>query len=106
MKRMTKSEGGSTTPIPPRDVKFWESFPLLTEHLTAHRWDDGSPREVSTLTISVVDGALNVCLNDRAEGRGLFVTADTFRDAVKSLEANLSGQGTSRWVTWRKFKKG
>ena len=105
MKREVKTQASAGQPVPPKDTKTWEPYPLLVEHLTHTRWDDGKERQVSTLTFTFVDGSLNCCLNDREESRGMFVTADTFREALKALEANLEGGGSSRWVQWKKWKK-
>lgn len=105
MKREAKSASSEGTIIQPKDTKLWERFPLLTEHLVHTVWEDGKPRTTSTLTVSFADGALVMCLNDREEARGMFVTVETFLEGLKALETNLGDGGGSRWVRWKKWKK-
>jgi len=105
MKRTLPPENPSGEGTPPEDIKTWEKFPLLTEHLTHVKWDDGKPRTPSTLTISFNDGKMVCCLNDREANSGMFVTGATFQELLRSLEANLAGRGESRWVAWKRFKK-
>ena len=65
-------------------------WPSLVEYLSQTKWDDGSPRETSTLMLLVEDGMLKACINDRALGRSLWVAADELNVALDAWR-----------VTWR-----
>lgn len=73
--------------------------PLLVEHLTCCRWEDGEVRETSTVTIVVDDGVLKACLNDRSERRSLWVTSTTVEGLIGALE-NVLGEGNVGWRAW------
>ena len=77
-------------------------WPQLIEYLNAAAWDDGSPRETSTLMLLIEDGWLKVCLNDRAVGRSLWQSADTLMDALDALEDHLVA-GTGEWRVKKPF---
>ena len=66
-----------------------EMYPLLYEHLTCSVWDDQSPRQTSTLSISTSDGRFLLVLRDRAVSKVLFTSGGTLTDALESLENNL-----------------
>lgn len=73
------------------------SYPNLFSYLTEERWDDGSPRETSTLLLFVEHGILKVCLNDRAVGRTCFLSCASFDAALEALEHGLA----SDTLPWR-----
>jgi len=86
------------------DERFAKLYPTLLEYLTDAKWDDGKDREVSTLTISLMEGCINLALNDRALSRSLYTTAETLMEALKLLEGSLAS-GKSSWRSWKAKKK-
>lgn len=64
-------------------------LPLLFDHLTASVWDDGSPRERSSLTVFADAGVWKVALNNRDAGLTAFVTAETVEACLEDLEEGL-----------------
>lgn len=64
-------------------------YPLLADHLTATQYEDGGPREVSTLLVFSQDGLWKCCLRDRQEGRCLWAAAPKWSDLFDVLEAAL-----------------
>lgn len=82
------SAGSSIQPL--NDPEFKRRFPTLLEYLTQTTWDDGSPRQTSTLLIFVDDGVLKACLNDRACERALWVASGTLSGAIAELDESLA----------------
>lgn len=72
------------------DGKWLSTWPMLHEHLTATAWEeDDSPRLTSTLLLFSEEGCFKACLNDRAEGRSCFVSADDIETLWEALENGL-----------------
>lgn len=82
------------------DPSFRQDYPVLAEYLELLVWEDGSPRQPSTLLIFCEDGCYKACVNDRAQGRVSFYTSATFTELLHSVEAGLAGGGAD----WRKAK--
>jgi len=83
------------------DTDFFSSFPALGEYLTLTHWEDGTPRQRSTLTIFAEDDCWKCCLNDRDGSRSLFASASTFEGLLRTLERVLE----SDEVPWRDYAK-
>jgi len=97
MKRPLTPMGGNPGRAAP-DVEFAATYPLLSEHLTALRYDDEppTPRQTSTLLIFAQEGAWKACLRDRQEQRCLWVASASWGDLFLVLEAALEDP-TSVW---------
>ena len=101
---MKKPEGlpaGGPSPLP-ADLCIMLKCPSLVEHLSAEQWDDGTPRERSTLTVFIEEGQFKLCLNDRNQGSSLFVASQSLREAVKALEKRLDGSQAADWRPWKR----
>lgn len=81
------------------DTKFAEKFPTILEYLTDAKWEDGTDREVSSVTVFVEDGYFKLALNDKDLRRSLYVTGETLEKALLALEKGLNGQ-TADWRAW------
>lgn len=89
-----------------RDEQFIKKFPTVYEYLVTSKWDDGSERESSTLSVFVEDGMLKIALNDRDQHRSLYVSAETLQGALAALEKAVSGS-MPEWRSWgKRGKKG
>ena len=86
-----------------RDESFSKKYPLITEYLTAVKYDDGSSRETSTLSVYVQDGGFGVSINDRDCQRSLYVVATTLSEALAAIEKHL-GKEDSDWRSWKPRK--
>jgi len=75
--------------VPFLDDDFRDRMPNLYEYLTLERWQDGSVRTTSTLTIFVSGGNLKVVLNDRDNNRSAFFNASTFDSCLTEIESQL-----------------
>lgn len=64
--------------------------PGLSEHLTATAYEDGTPRQTSTVLIFAAEGVWKATLRDREEGRCLWVAADSFDELWTVLEASVN----------------
>jgi len=75
---------------------FQSKYPALAEYMSAETWDDGKPRQTSTLTFFYEDGCVKGCLNDREADRALWVTAGALLEALEAIEKALAA-GTGDW---------
>lgn len=71
--------------------------PALAAHLCQSLWDDGSPRQTSTLSVFTGDGAWKACLRDRENHLCLWVAATSFDRLTGALETALGDENT----VWR-----
>lgn len=97
MRRSAASGAGLPPGVAGVDVVLSRSHPRLHDHLTVVKWDDGQPREPSTMMILCEQGRWKACLNDRAESRSAWVSADAFSTLLDVLEAGLE----SDKLDWR-----
>jgi len=79
------------------DPALAKRCPMLAAHLTQASWEDGTPRQVSTLSIFTGDGAWKACLRDRENGLCLWVAATAFDRLPGALETALGDENT----VWR-----
>jgi len=79
------------------DEDFRHSYPVLAAYLEDTTYEGGETRQTSTMTVFTELGSFKACLNDRAEGRSLFVSAPTFLGLLDALDACL----TSDHVPWK-----
>ncbi len=91
--------GGAVT-----DANVRAKYPALLEYLTTTKWEDGSPRETSTLTIFVEGGQFKVAVNDRALKRSVYVTARTLQDALAAAQEAVAGDAAD-WRAWNAGKR-
>jgi len=84
------------------DPEFAAALPLLWEHVSCLRWEDGKPRQTSTMTLFVEAGRCKLCLHDREMDRTAWVSAETLRGAAEILERQLRTGA----VEWRGNRKG
>lgn len=86
------------------DKRMMDKCPRVVEYLTTCRWDDGTPRERSTITLFVEEGKVKAALNDREMKRSLYVSSDTLEDVLGALEEGLADEGAD-WRVWKTGKK-
>lgn len=86
--------------VPPPDPIF-EALPLLAAYVADAWWEDGSPREPSSLTINWASGMAMVQLNDKEEDRSLSTTAESLSDGLKQLE-ELLHRSPLPWRYWKR----
>lgn len=103
MKKPPLETTSAGTSVPLSDEGFMKKHPVLYEYLTDVKWDDGTAREPSTLSLFVEDGRFKAALNDKAMRRSLYVSGDRFQDAILALEKALTGQ-TPDWRVWKAGK--
>lgn len=94
-----------TRPAKPEVIDQWpdgrwlDRFPLLCEHISDATWEDGSPREVSTLVIRGQDSMVMVAVNDREAKQSLYRSGNSVEEALTALEAALEGTAPD-WRPW------
>lgn len=84
------------------DVAFLKDYPLIFAHVSQDRWDDGSPRETSGISVYVKNGMWQGRLRDPNTAKCLWVTAPTFRDWFAVLERALA-QPRPEWRDDRQY---
>jgi len=104
IRRRSEGVGGAVSGgVGPETVDV-QALPSLLEYLTSVLFEDGSERETSTLLVFTEDGRWKVALNDRQEGRSLWVSGSSFFGALLALEEQLcTGEGD--WRVNRARKK-
>jgi len=85
---------------PFRDDKFAADYPNLTEYLFTDRWQDGSVRVTSTLSVFSDNGCIKFVLNDRDNNRSAFFSEETWMDTLVAIEQALAS-GRVDWKSRR-----
>jgi hypothetical protein len=86
------------------DEEFAAEYPTITEYLTTTSWDDGTARKPSTISLFVEQGVVKLALNDRAYERTLFVSGESLRSALVTMDAALAAASIP-WVAWKGKRK-
>jgi hypothetical protein len=104
MKRLQKQEdaGGARGELP-SDEWFITNCPLTMDYLTNTRYDDGSQRTPSTLSLFIDEGKFKVACNDKDAEASLYAAGDTFQDCLVALERRLNANND--WRFWKGKKK-
>lgn len=89
-----KIAGGSVEVV--TDVEWSTLYPLLFAHLTQPTWEDGTARQVSTLTWFADGGVVKALLKDREAGCCLWAASKSFTDLPGVIEALLADP-TAEW---------
>lgn len=92
------SAAGTSGPFP--DADWVKRFPMVCEYLSAAAFDDGTPRQLSSLTLREQDGMVLASISDMELSRGLYRTGATVRDALAALEKALETM-TADWRPWK-----
>lgn len=93
---------GSKPGLPPPDSELAKECPTVWEYLATDRYEDGSARKTSTLSLFVGPGGLQASLNDRERGLVCFVTGTSVPAILFTLEDMLF----SDKVDWRRARSG
>lgn len=88
---------GSTAPADTLSPGVMSCWPLLWEFLITPSYDDGSRRQLPTLMLFLHDGRLTGALNDRDNGRSVFVSGISPNDVLDALEMGLKDDS----LVWR-----
>lgn len=104
IKKMTKETQTEMNGSIPDDAWMVSNAPLVLEYLTTTRYDDGSPRETSTITVFVDEGVLKLSLNDRDNSASLYASGCTLQDAFLGLEKRV-GDKSPDWRPWKGRKR-
>jgi len=86
--------------LPPPSTGWIGKVPGIAEYLSATRWEDGTPRQPSTLTLFIEDGRCKVALNDRTLSRSCYATGESFEACIKAIENHLQAADAD-WRAWK-----
>lgn len=103
MKKPSSTIAADGRPCDVPDHASLKAMPLLMEMLTTDRWDDGTPRLPSAISLFIEDGRWKAAINDKDLRASLYVTADTLVGALKALESALASPSPD-WRGWNKGK--
>lgn len=81
---------GGPGPRPLTDPAFSGDYPLLWSYLTQNKWEDGSPRQTSSVLLFADDGVLKMMLRDRDAGLCLWVAGATVTGLFDAVEGALA----------------
>lgn len=104
MKRREATIAAAADNPPFPDAKWSGSLVRVCEYLTHGVYEDGTPRDLSTVAIKYQDGGVCVALNDPDTRASLYVWGETVEKALKALEARL-GDANADWRPWGGGKK-
>lgn len=93
-KRQVKVSGLASAVL--TDKAFTSDYPLIWEHLTATKFDDGTARQTSTLLLFAQDGVLKAMLKDKEAGLCAWVSGATWDGLLTALELAL-GDDLFEW---------
>lgn len=86
------------------DKDWGKRYPTVAEFMCDGFWEDGKPREVSSLTIRFDVNSVSVSLSDHAMQRSCFTTADSLEAGLGLLDEALRS-GRNIWRPWKASKK-
>lgn len=89
----------------PPDDPFFEERPLVAEACCDPIFEDGSPREGWTISLSWAGPYVTLSLSDKQGRRSLNTTAPTVGAAMNAMEGLLSVP-IRPWRYWGKEKRG
>ncbi len=84
-----KVEGGTNGVKDPGAEK---RFPRLFAHLTQTSWEDGTPRETSSVILFSQDGCYKAMLRDKAAALCLWVACPQLEKLLDVLEQSLADE--------------
>jgi len=83
------------------DPSFEKHFPHLWDYLTQTAWEDGTPRELSSIMIIPEPGIIRLMLRDKATGLVCWVAAPDFTSMFAVLDAAVGDPGHE----WRRDRQ-
>jgi len=96
VRRLVENEAQRRQVQGPEAEAWVRAHPALWEYLTLEAFDDGTKRQTATVCLFVEDGFVKIALQDRQEGRSLWVSSPSPEGGFDALEAHLA-QGTGEW---------
>lgn len=78
-----------------------KDFPEICKYMWDCYYDDGTPRELSRLSVSLTPSGVQISLTDPSERCTAFTDGGTFHEALEALEASLA-TGKDPWRPWPK----
>lgn len=95
----TQKEKGKYSP---HSEPYLKAFPEVLRVMWDCWYDDGTPRELGKLSVSLTGSGVAIQLTDPGERATAFTNAETLGEALSLLEDALKGRGDP----WRPWPKG
>ena len=83
---------------------FAAKLPTLLSYLIDDKYDDGSARERSAVSLFISDGSWKAALNDKDLKRSLYVSADSLAAVLETLERQAAAPDAD-WRAWAGQRK-
>lgn len=90
LKKPTATSGAGSVPAGYLDPTFAKEYPTLWQYLTQTTWEDGTPREPSSLLIFPQDGVFKCMVRDKAAGLCLWVACRQMSQLLDAVESALA----------------
>lgn len=104
MKKPDKSQAASAAATGCPDEGWVKKYPKLVEMMTTVAWDDDTPRAPTSISISCVDGMIQIAANDKDLKQSFYTTAGSIAEALGLLERAIA-QGVDGWRPWKAGKR-
>lgn len=105
MKRPETRVQGKGGGAPPNVDEAWvKKYPTILSFLCDETYDDGGPRELAALSISIREGDFLLALNDKDLKQSVYTQAHSLTDGLKLMEEALR-DGKAQWRPWKAGKK-
>lgn len=88
----------------PQGEPLFAGLTELLREMTDAFWDDGKPRETSTISIRLGVDSCQVSLNNKEEMHSITTNATTVQEALQGIETALNATNPP-WRTWGKQKR-
>lgn len=95
----------SAAPVALAKTLFAKSCPTLFEFLSAESYEDGTSRQLPTITVFVSPSGFQACLNDRDQSQACFVTSGTLEGLWAALEKGLADDTLAWRPSASRFQK-
>jgi len=90
IKRPQSDQSGVPADAACVDPSWQERWPTLCSYLFDLRYEDGTPRQTSTLMLLAEQGVAKACLNDREAERSAWVSGRALSEVLDALEVGLA----------------
>jgi len=104
MKKPTKHQEAAFNGTGEHPDNIWRNHAHIGEYLSATKYDDGSARETSALSITLEGPCVNLALNDRDLKQSAYTQAPTLMEALELMDCALR-DGVLQWRPWKAGKK-
>jgi len=86
------------------DASFSQRYPSLAQYLCDAMWEDGQPRQLSSLSVKMDSSSVSLSLSDHETSSSAYTTATSLQEALELMEAGITA-GTVVFRPWKGPRK-